>query len=43
MESRKCESRKCESWKCESWEAKVIKSLECEETGAWEFAGGWEG
>jgi hypothetical protein len=40
MESRKCESRKCESWKCESWEAKVIKSLECEETGAREFAGG---
>jgi hypothetical protein len=34
------ESRKCESWKCESWEARVIKSLECEETGARAFAGG---
>jgi hypothetical protein len=33
-------SQKCESWKCESWEARVIKSLECEETGAREFAGG---
>jgi hypothetical protein len=40
MESRKCESRKCESRKCKSWEVKVIKSLECEETGAREFAGG---
>jgi hypothetical protein len=29
-----------ESRKCESQEAKEIKTLECEETGALEFAGG---
>jgi hypothetical protein len=35
-----CESWKCKSWKCEICEATVIKSLECDESGAREFVGG---